>query len=93
MRRRERHPREMMKSETSESEHSDVGNGDDEKEDASAQAQRHSKGDQKMAKIMKRLIFGTLLLLVLCGIIAAGHLWTLLFVRTGTGIEPPLILW
>jgi len=80
MRRRERHPREMMKSETSESEHSDVGNGDDEKEDASAQAQRHSKGDQKMAKIMKRLIFGTLLLLVLCGIIAAGHLWTLLFV-------------
>ena len=46
----------------------------------SVAATTHSKGDNKRSKIIKRLVFGTLLLFLLCGIIAAGHLWTILFV-------------
>jgi len=42
--------------------------------------QEHSKGENKRSKLIKRLFFGTLLLFVLCTIIAAGHLWTLGFV-------------
>jgi len=37
----------------------------------------HSKGENKFAKMKKRLIFGSLLLVALCCIIAAGHLLTL----------------
>ena len=49
--------------------------------------EQHSKGDKKLAKIVKRLVFGTLLLFLLCGIIAAGHLWTLIFVRGCTALK------
>ena len=41
----------------------------------------HSKGENKASKVKKRLIFGSLLLVLLCIIIAAGHLWTLGLVR------------
>ena len=41
----------------------------------------HSKGENKMSKMKKRLKFGSLLLVALCCIIAAGHLWTLFLVR------------
>ena len=44
-------------------------------------AATHSKGENKLSKLKKRLIFGTLLLAFLCCIIAAGHLWTLALVR------------
>ncbi|KAL1500367.1 hypothetical protein AB1Y20_013030 [Prymnesium parvum] len=37
----------------------------------------HSKGESKLAKLVNRLFFGTALLFVLCGVIAAGHLATL----------------
>lgn len=37
----------------------------------------HSKGENKSSKVKKRLIFGSLLLVFLCCIIAAGHVWTL----------------
>jgi hypothetical protein len=68
---------------TSESELSDGGYTEtDEKPPEKENPKEHSKGDKKLAKIVKRLVFGTLLLFMLCGIIAAGHLWTLFFVRT-----------
>ena len=70
--------------ETSESELSDgAGHTDTEEkpEDPSEPKQGHSKGDKKLAKIVKRIVFGTLLLFLLGGIIAAGHLWTIGFVR------------
>ena len=41
----------------------------------------HSKGDMKWGKVVKRLIFGTLLIGTLCLVITGGHLWTLLLVR------------
>lgn len=39
--------------------------------------QGHSKGESKMSKLLNRLVFGCVLLLVLCCVIAAGHLATL----------------
>lgn len=41
----------------------------------------HSKGENRGGKMRKRLTYGTMLLVFLCCIIAAGHLWTLLLVR------------
>ena len=42
-----------------------------------AATQAHSKGEGKLQKVVKRLVFGTLLLLTLCVIVASGHLATL----------------
>lgn len=50
------------------------------------QAATHSKGDNKMSKIKKRLKFGTLLLGGLFAIVAAGHLWIL-----GLVCSPPML--
>ena len=80
---RERRTASKILRDTSESELSDGGYTEtDEKPPEKENPKEHSKGDKKLAKIVKRLVFGTLLLFMLCGIIAAGHLWTLFFVRT-----------
>ena len=61
---------------------SDLSDGDGSPASAAPVSSKgHSKGDNKLNKIIKRLVFGTLLLFILIGIIAAGHLWTLFFVR------------
>jgi len=41
----------------------------------------HSKGEGKLQKVVKRLVFGTLLLVTLCVIVASGHLATLALVQ------------
>ena len=52
----------------------------------------HSKGEKKAGKMKKRLIFGSLLLLALCCIITAGHLWTLALVRDSSAHTPATFL-
>ena len=51
-----------------------------------AATQAHSKGEGKLQKVVKRLVFGTLLLLTLCVIVASGHLATLGLVQVGLGV-------
>ena len=46
-----------------------------------APAQGHSKGEGKLQKIVKRLTYGTALMLMTIGIIATGHIATLGLVR------------
>ena len=48
--------------------------------DAAPTPLTHTKGENKGGKMAKRLKFGSLLLVFLCCIIAAGHLWTLFLV-------------
>ena len=52
-----------------------------------AATQAHSKGEGKLQKVVKRLVFGTLLLLTLCVIVASGHLATLGLVQ----VPPPAL--
>ena len=49
----------------------------------------HSKGDMKWGKVVKRLIFGTLLIGTLCLVITGGHLWTLLLVQSASSSTAP----
>lgn len=76
------HRRSAAREVCSESE-SDIGgySESEEKPPTPTETKAHSKGDKKLAKIVKRLVFGTLLLFILVTIIAAGHLSTLFFVR------------
>lgn len=62
---------------------SDTDAGDDLLDEPSAPkpAVAHSKGEGKLKKVVKRLVFGTLLLVTLCAIVASGHLATLALVR------------
>ena len=76
-----RRPAARPVQETSESYFSDACDPQDEQRKApSPELAGHSKGEKKKSKLIKRLVFGTLLLFMLCGIIAAGHLWTMFFV-------------
>ena len=54
-----------------------------------AATQAHSKGEGKLQKVVKRLVFGTLLLLTLCVIVASGHLATLGLVQVPPAPPPP----
>ena len=62
---------------------SDTDAGDDLLDEPSAPkpAVAHSKGEGKLKKVVKRLVFGTLLLVTLCAIVASVHLATLALVR------------
>ena len=55
-----------------------------------AATQAHSKGEGKLQKVVKRLVFGTLLLLTLCVIVASGHLATLGLVQVHPAPARPL---
>ena len=59
---------------------------------AAPPAATHSKGENKAGKMKKRLIFGSLLLVALCCIITAGHLWTLALVRDSY-VHDPRFFW
>jgi phosphatidate cytidylyltransferase len=48
----------------------------------------HSKGEGKLQKVVKRLVFGTLLLVTLCVIVASGHLATLGLVQVHAPSAP-----
>ena len=48
----------------------------------------HSKGEGKLQKVVKRLVFGTLLLVTLCVIVASGHLATLALVQVHAPYAP-----
>jgi hypothetical protein len=54
-----------------------------------AATQAHSKGEGKLQKVVKRLVFGTLLLLTLCVIVASGHLATLGLVQESPAAPAP----
>tara|TARA_B110001452_G_scaffold145152_1_gene120639 strand:+ start:180 stop:1505 length:1326 start_codon:yes stop_codon:yes gene_type:complete len=45
-----------------------------------AKPKEHSKGEAKRSKVVKRLVFGTGLMVSLCGILAMGHVATLALV-------------
>ena len=46
-------------------------------ESGPARPAKHSKGEGKLMKVVKRLFFGTLLIFITIGILASGHLSTL----------------
>ena len=58
----------------------DAGDDVDERSAPKAPATKHSKGEGKLKKVLKRLFFGSLLLATLCVIVASGHLATLVLV-------------
>jgi len=62
---------------------SDTDAGDDHLDEHSTApaTKAHSKGEGKLQKVLKRLFFGSLLLVTLCVIVASGHLATLALVQ------------
>ena len=69
------------KASSSDADDSDTGTDTELNAAAPAPAAKHSKGENKLKKLLKRLIFGTMLLWTQIGIIAAGHLPVLVEVQ------------
>ena len=76
-----RAPRKASSKASSSEEDSDTGTDTELNAAAPAPAAKHSKGENKLKKLLKRLIFGTMLLWTQIGIIAAGHLPVLVEVQ------------
>ena len=76
-----RAPRKASSKASSSEEDSDTGTDTELNAAAPAPASKHSKGENKLKKLLKRLIFGTMLLWTQIGIIAAGHLPVLVEVQ------------